>query len=165
MFTLYKFFYKKSLRWLMLAGGIIPLLTSTILAFSKDLFVEEDISTNFLEEYSSFLFILCMVFLIPFFETLIVQFLPLKLLNKYIKKHRYLYCIMAIWILALLFALLHPSELFYFFSAFFMGLVWGFLCFILIRKKQHPYIYTAFMHVIYNGVLVTGGNILKIILS
>ena len=89
----------------------------------------------------------------PFLETIFFQFLPLIIVHYHFKKYKYRYCII-ILLSAIVFAVLHPHELFYFTAMLSLGLTLSFTCFIFIRKKQHPILYTSLVHAGYNGFLL-----------
>ena len=93
------------------------------------------------------------IILAPLLETLFFQYLPLKICQSWLRKYRYSFCT-TIVIASIVFAAMHKSEISYFVAVFLAGLAWGFSCFVLMRKKRHPILYTTLMHACYNGVLI-----------
>jgi len=89
----------------------------------------------------------------PFLETIFFQYLPLTIVYYHFKKYKYRYCII-ILLSAIVFAILHPHELYYFTAMLSLGLTLSFTCFIFIRKKQYPILYTSLVHAGYNGFLL-----------
>ncbi|MGJ1414605.1 CPBP family glutamic-type intramembrane protease [Sphingobacterium multivorum] len=85
----------------------------------------------------------------PFFETLLFQFIPIKLLSTYtfFKERKLLMALIS----ALTFALTHMYSLYYFILSFLMGIVFVFFFFITeFKKKGTGLWHTIFLHAIIN---------------
>ncbi|MFU1857268.1 type II CAAX prenyl endopeptidase Rce1 family protein [Sphingobacterium sp. NGMCC 1.201703] len=88
----------------------------------------------------------------PFFETLLFQFIPVKLLSTYtfFKERKLLIALIS----ALLFALTHTYSFYYFILSFLMGGVFVFFFLIMeFRKKGTGLLHTIFLHAIINLIV------------
>ncbi|OJX87685.1 MAG: hypothetical protein BGP01_03705 [Paludibacter sp. 47-17] len=101
---------------------------------------------------TGFLDFLLIVLLAPFCETFIFQYMPLKLTSYFYKKKTNVF-FYTIIVSSVLFGLMHFKSIQYMLIAFFYGLIWSFSCFIFFRRKQNPFLYTTFIHSIYNFIL------------
>lgn len=88
------------------------------------------------------------IFIGPFIETFLHQYLPIELLLKIkrIKNKPYI----AVFASALLFGLGHYYSFYYIVYAFGMGVIFGFFYLILKIRGQEPFLHTYFLHAIIN---------------
>ena len=152
MNKIYKYFYKSRSLKIILIGIIAPLLINIvfhILFYVADL---DNLSNH--DGYSTtFTDFILIVVIAPFMETLFCQYAPLKFAELFIKKQKYIHFCITIIIFSIVFGLLHWKSVLYMLVAFFYGLIWSFCCFLFIRKRQHPLLYTTLIHSCYNGLL------------
>ena len=88
----------------------------------------------------------------PFFETFIFQFMPLKLASYFRKKKTKIF-FYTIILTSVLFGFMHFKSPQYMLIAFFYGLIWSSSCFMFLRRKQNPLLYTTLIHSTYNAIL------------
>ncbi len=153
MIKLYYYLYKShTFKIILFAIGS----TLFVNIFFILLFMLIDVNTNdsFNTYDTGFLDFLLIAFIAPLIETLIFQFMPLKLASYFHKKNTRIF-FYTIIITSVLFGLMHFKSPQYMLIAFFYGLIWSFSCFIFFRKKQNPLLYTTLIHSTYNTILFT----------
>jgi hypothetical protein len=144
---LYAYLYKLSVLKLLLFGIFLSLfIAGGMVALGIWISPKED-DVDFLRTINFRYFVKATI-IAPLLETYIFQYLPLKIARYFFQENKYLYCITIVFF-AGLFGLLHPNHFMFLF-----GLVLVLICFVLMRKKQHPFLYTALIHCVYNTVLV-----------
>lgn len=148
---LYAWLYKTSIKKIVSLAILSSILSSLIIIMSYVLIGgdADSISDGYDLTLSSFLLI---VLVAPFFETVLLQYFPLKLLSYAFKRKQVLifWCIIP---LSALFGVLHMESTIYMIAAFSFGLIWNFSCYLFIRRRQHPIIYTTIIHSSYNFIL------------
>ena len=163
---LFSYYYKSSVVKIILIGIFLPLIFSFLLGFAINLFsTETEPSLDFIErikKYTNVFFILLAIVIAPLFETLIFHYLPVKICQIVSHKRKYRNCCIVIILSSILFAFLHITSIHHFFVSLIGGFVLAFSCFVLIRRKQRPLLYTAIIHAGYNGILMFAGIILKL---
>lgn len=152
MCKIYKYLYKLNTTRIVLFGMFLALFVN-IFFFSIGSvlgLINEDSNINEYEmNIKGFMLV---VILAPLIETIVFQYVPLKIAGLFIKgKLHVLYW--TIICASTLFGLLHGDLILYTLIAFFYGLIWMCCCFLLIRKKQHPVLFTWLIHACYNGLL------------
>ncbi|MDR0438184.1 MAG: CPBP family intramembrane metalloprotease [Bacteroidales bacterium] len=97
--------------------------------------------------------------LAPLVETLVYQYLPLRVCQKWFRRYKYSFCI-TIVLVSIVFGSRHAHMgVIGICNSLLAGIVWCFLCFVLMQKKRHPILYTTIMHACYNAVTIFGGII------
>jgi membrane protease YdiL (CAAX protease family) len=158
MYRFYRYFYQLHTIKILLFGISIPLLINA-------LFVSLDMiwSTNETDHFDGYAITIgsffTIVLIAPFIETLVSQYIPLKIAGLFIKKYQYIYCY-TILCVSVFFGLMHSKSILYSVIAFFYGLIWSFCCLVFIRRKQHPLFFTTLIHACYNGLLFGGSFLL-----
>ncbi|MDR0230948.1 MAG: CPBP family intramembrane metalloprotease [Dysgonamonadaceae bacterium] len=151
---IYRYLYKLKPYQLVLIGTLLVLAFNyTISIYYEWLGLEDNTITE--EDRVSILTIIDATIISPLLETLIFQYLPLIIVYYHFKKYKYRYCIVIV-LSAIAFAAVHPHELPYFTYILFLGLTLSFSCFIFIRKKRYPILYTSLIHAGYNSFLLIG---------
>jgi len=149
---LYKFLYKQKNYQLVLLGILISVISvSVIVVFFDWLNLIESIDDD--ELRLSIPKIIAIITIGPFLETVFFQYFPVKLGHYIFKKFKYSYFV-SITFSSLLFASLHPHELFYFISMLILGLILSFFCFIFIRKTKFDLLFTSLIHSGYNFIIL-----------
>jgi membrane protease YdiL (CAAX protease family) len=157
---LYRKLYKSNIFVICLLGVSLPLLFSLSLTVLDTLLF----NINGVEEYDgqtlSVNYIIMVIICAPLIETLLFQYAPLRLGHFFFKKNKYHY-IVIILLSSLIFGALHRGFRIYPFIAFCYGIIWAFSCFLFIRKRQHPVLYTSVIHAFYNGMLISTKSLLS----
>jgi hypothetical protein len=148
MYKFYRYLYKSHTITILLFGVCVPL----VINFLFNVIWNTEGTHNFSKYTTTILYFILIVLIAPFFETLISQYVPLKIAGWFIDKHKYIYCYTIIG-MAIFFGLMHVKSPLYIIIAFFYGLTWSFCCLLFIRRKQHPIFFTALIHGCYNGIL------------
>ena len=162
---LFSYYYKSSIVKLILIGIFLPLIFSFLLGLAIELLSNEAGNTpdvEFLNKYTKVSFVFMVILVAPLIETLINQYLPVKICHAVSRKHKYRNCCIVIILSSILFASLHTTSVAHFFVMLAAGFLWASSCFVLIRRKQRPLLYTAIIHAGYNGILMFAGIILKL---
>ena len=152
MCNIYKHLYKFSTTKIVISGISLALVANMLFIFTGSIFglINED---NAIDGYETDIAgFLTIILLAPFIETIVFQYLPLKIAGLFIKKSRYV-LYYTILLVSLLFGLLHGDLILYKLTAFFYGFIWICCCFLLIRKKRRPIFFTWLIHACYNGLL------------
>jgi len=106
-------------------------------------------------------FIMVPMILAPLVETLVYQYLPLRICQKWFRRYKYSFCI-TIVLVSIVFASRHAHMgIIGICNSLLAGIVWCFLCFVLMRKKRNPILYTTIMHACSNAIAIS----ISIILS
>ena len=150
MFKIYKYFFKSKIIKIILIGIVAPLVINiffTVMSYIAGL--DNPYNDGYTTDFKDFLLI---VFIAPLVETIIFQYTPLKIAEHFFDKFKFIFWITII-IASIFFGLLHWKSGLYILVAFFYGLIWSFCCLVFMRRKQHPILYTAFIHSCYNGLL------------
>ena len=155
MHKLYSFYYKLSVLRIILIGAFLPIILSSLVGIIYELLRKDIIEVWWLSENMTVI-IVAGVIIAPLFETLFFQYLPLKICQKWFCRYRYGFCI-TIVLTSIIFAAMHKPEIWYFFGTLFAGLIWGFSCFVLMRKKRNPLLYTVLIHACYNCIVIISG--------
>ncbi|MDR2805462.1 MAG: CPBP family intramembrane metalloprotease [Dysgonamonadaceae bacterium] len=150
MYRIYHYLYKSKAITILLFGIFSALCVNFLLVCLNTLLNLEDWSE--VKEYSTTIkdFFIIVGFA-PFVETFCFQYAPLKIAGLFVKKYKHL--VFIIIAVSVLFGLLHQNSTVYFIIVFFYSLIWSFCCFLFIRRKQHPLLFTTLIHASYNGVL------------
>lgn len=150
---LYRFLYRQSSIKLITLGILLPLFVNVFVILAED-FLFDEISNK--SDYRvTFVTFVLMVLFAPMMETLLFQYLPLKISGAIFEDNRYSICA-AILIASLIFGLMHgiPADsTAYSIIAFSYGVIWSTCCLLFIRKRKHPILFTAIIHACYNGLL------------
>lgn len=165
MRIIYSYFYKTSIVKIILIGIFLPLIFN-ILAHVVFALLSNGAEVSHMpgriEKYTTFSFILTVTIIAPLIETLLIQYLPVKICQAIFRKYKYSSCI-TVFLSSLLFASLHMIDVLYFSVVLFSGFIWAFSCLIFMRKKRHPFVFTAITHACYNGILVFCGVIIQVL--
>ena len=162
MRELYSYYYKLSVLNIVLIGIFLPFISSLFLnSFFQLLNILELELFNISREplvtivaKNLLWFIVVPVILAPLVETLLYQYLPLKICQKWLRRYKYSFCI-AIVLTSIVFAWRHGPTIIGICSALISGTIWCFSCFVLMRKKRYPIFYTTLMHGCYNAFAIT----------
>lgn len=144
--------YKLDVKLLLLIGIIFPVLFDVFVVYLESVFpnvffnVDNYDPIELIKEKTYLLFSILLIS--PFIETAI-QYVPVKLSIVCFSKYRYS-SIISIIISAIFFACLHRSGLIYFVTLSFAGFIWASICFLLIKRDSHAYLYTTLIHAFYN---------------
>lgn len=147
----YAWLYKTSIKKIV-SLAIISSFLSTFIIITGYVLIGgdgESISDGYDLTLSSFFLV---VLFAPFFETVLLQYFPLKMLSYAFKRKQVLVfcCIIP---LSALFGVLHMESTIYMIAAFSFGLIWNFSCYLFVRRRQHPILYTTLIHSSYNFIL------------
>ena len=151
MRKLYSYFYKSSVLKLVLIGMFLPRILFLCLNVVFELF---NLSREVPVYTKSLLwFIMVPLILAPLVETLIFQYLPLRVCQKWFRRYRYSVCTTIIFS-SIVFCLMHAPLIIHMCNALLSGIIWCFLCFVLMRKKRQPVLYTTIMHAGANAIAI-----------
>ncbi|RVU90935.1 CPBP family intramembrane metalloprotease [Flavobacterium columnare] len=103
-------------------------------------------SGNDLENFSKFSKFLIIVIVAPFIETLIFQYLPLKVLERFKIENRFLLIIIP----SLIFSLIHPYHYIYILMTFFGGIILNSYYQISKNNNKYYFFLTTLLHSMYN---------------
>ena len=154
---LYRILYKKRISKLILIGVIFPVLVSLIICILSIYFPGIFLSGNDFYDPLSLIkenpwLLAEIVLLAPLLETPI-QYIPLKISSFFFSKYTYISWI-TILTSGIFFGVLHRDGLLYLLSLSFAGIVWAFICFVLIRRKSYPYPRIVLIHCLYNSLIL-----------
>jgi hypothetical protein len=147
----YRIFYQLNIVTICFLGVLFPLLFNLLFNLLDVYF-----GFNSVHEYEGYTlsvkYVITIVIIAPLIETLLFQYLPLKCSHFFLKQYKYHYTVI-ILLSSLIFGSFHLKFRIYPIIAFCYGIIWAFCCFLFIRKKQHPILYTTVIHACYNGLL------------
>ena len=150
---IYRYCYKLKIYQLILLGILFPLIFSTIVAIFYEWLGIIDNTVENEELRVSIPALIAMITIGPLLETYLFQYFPLIIVHHLCKGHKYHYHI-TVLLSAIVFAVIHPHEPFYFTAMLALGLTLSFTCLIFIRKNRHPVLYTSLIHAGYNCILL-----------
>lgn len=150
MNRVYRFLYRLDSYKLILIGVVLPFLLNALVVVISEIFrIEADIGRGYEVNFTN-LFV--MVVIGPLIETVFAHYLPLKFAGLFFPKYKFVF-LYTIIIASILFGALHSQSIRYMMIAFGYGLVWMTCCFVFIRQKKSPILYTWLIHSSYNGLL------------
>jgi len=171
MRKLYSYYYKSSVLKIILIGIPLLFILSLFVTIIFELLNIREIKLFSISGYplslnnmtssrivNNLLIFLLVVVLGPLAETIIFQYLPLKACQKWFSKHKYSICITIVFA-SIVFALIHLPRVRNICSAFLSGLIYCFVCFVFMRKKRRPILYTTILHGCYNFIAITVNSI------
>jgi len=171
MRKLYSYYYKSGVFKIILIGIFLTLFLSLFVTIIFELLDIREFKLFNISGYplelnsitnsrivNNLLIFLIMVVLWPLVETIVFQYLPLKYCQKWFSKYKYSIC-MTIVLASVFFALMHAPRVRNICATFLTGLIWCFFCFVLMRKKRRPILYTTIMHGCYNFLGITINSI------
>jgi len=163
MRELYSFYYKLNVLKIVLIGIFLKLISFLFLSsFFNSLnilefelfYIWRDPPLIIKITRNSLWLIVVPVIVGPLVETLIYQYFPLKICQKWFRRYKYSVCI-TIVLTSIVFASMHAPRLLDICNTLISGTIYCFSCFVLMRKKRYPIFYTTLMHGCYNALAVT----------
>lgn len=141
-------FFKKKIKFnaVFLSCLLLKIFLSYLFTYISVFFLIDDKTINPFENDDKKFIFLTVVFIAPFLETLVFQYIPYHVL-KLVKVRNYW---LRLFIPTLIFALCHYYSIMYIFVMFFMGIILNYFYLYCVANRKNAFIWVASLHAVYN---------------